>query len=99
MSLFERIRDDHAAARRQLQAVRGAADADRRAERFERLKRGLTAHHMVEEAVVYAALSHARGVPAEAEEAVQGHRRINALMEAIDAEPADGPGREARLAE
>lgn len=99
MSLFERIRDDHAAARRQLQAVRRGADADARAAQFERLKRGLTAHHMVEEAVVYAALSHARGVPAEAEEAVLGHRAINALLERLDAEPADGPGWEAGLAE
>lgn len=99
MSLFERIRDDHAAARRQLQAMRRAADAGQRAVRLERLKRGLTAHHMVEEAVVYAALAHARGVPAEAEAAVQGHRTINALLERLDADSADGPGWEAALAE
>lgn len=99
MSLFERIRDDHAAARRQLQAVRRAGDAEERAVRLERLKRALTAHHMVEEAVVYAALAHARDVPAEAEVTVQGHRAINALLERLDAESADGSGWEVALAE
>lgn len=99
MNLFERIRDDHAAARRQLQAVRRAADAAQRAQRLERLKRGLTAHHMVEEAVVYATLAHVEGVPAAAEEAVQGHRRINGLLERLDGEAADTPAFDARLGE
>jgi hypothetical protein len=99
MTLYDRIREDHASARDRLQAIRTAGNRDRRAALFERLKRDLLTHHMVEDAVVYSALAHTDEMPEAILEAGHAHRRINGLLEELDGTPIDSDQWHARLSD
>tara|TARA_R110000868_G_scaffold26220_14_gene101307 strand:- start:4671 stop:5129 length:459 start_codon:yes stop_codon:yes gene_type:complete len=88
--IFERIRQDHDAARQLVDEIESTTERARkkRDELFETFKIELWAHNRVEEATFYARLE-SKGEDEESLEAKNEHHMLNSLIEELDTMPKD----------
>lgn len=91
MNIFDRIKQDHDAARdviEKLKATTPRAWKTRR-ELFDKLKIDMWAHHKIEEAVFYSHLRAGKDMHGEAMEAYNEHHMANGVFEELDTFPVD----------
>lgn len=91
MTIFDRIKQDHDAAREvisKLKATTPRAWKTRR-ELFDHLKIDMWAHHKVEEAVFYSVLRAGDDMRGESLEAYNEHHMANGVFEELDTFPVD----------
>jgi hypothetical protein len=91
MNIFDRIKQDHDAAReviKKLKATTPRAWKTRR-ELFDHFKLDMWVHHKVEEAVFYSYLRDSKEMHGESMEAVNEHHMANGVIEELDTFPVD----------
>jgi hypothetical protein len=91
MNIFDRIKQDHDAARdviAKLKATTPRAWKTRR-DLFDMLKLEMWAHHKIEEAVFYSVLRGGEHMHGEAMEAYNEHHMANGVFEELDTFPVD----------
>ena len=91
MNIFDRIEQDHDAARKVIQDLK---DTSNRAEKtrqklFDHWKLDMWVHHKVEEAVFYSILRNTDEMHGDAMEAYNEHHMANGMIEELDTFPVD----------
>ncbi len=91
MNIFDRIKQDHDAAREVIQKIK---DTSERAEKtrqqlFDHWKLDMWVHHKVEEAVFYSILRETKEMHGDAMEAYNEHHMANGTIEELDTFPVD----------
>jgi hypothetical protein len=91
MDIYERIKQDHDAAREVIAKIKETTSRawKTRRELFDHLKLDMWVHHKVEEAVFYSHLRAGKEMHGEAMEAVNEHHTANGLFEELDTFPVD----------
>ena len=91
MNIFQRIKQDHDAARAVIEKLKATTPRawKQRAELFNHLKIDLWVHHKVEEAVFYSQLRAGKEMHGEAMEAYNEHHMANGVLEELDTFPVD----------
>ena len=91
MNIFDRIKQDHDAAREVIQNIK---DTSERAEKtrqnlFDHWKLDMWVHHKVEEAVFYSILRETKEMHGDAMEAYNEHHMANGMIEELDTFPVN----------
>lgn len=91
MNIFERIKQDHDAAREVIAKLKATTPRAHktRTELFDHLKLDMWVHHKVEEAVFYSYLRDTDEMHGEAMEAYNEHHMANGVFEELDTFPVD----------
>ena len=91
MNIFQRIKQDHDAAREVIEKLKATTPRawKLRRELFDHLKIDMWVHHKVEEAVFYSHLRAGKEMHGEAMEAYNEHHMANVVFEELDTFPVD----------
>lgn len=91
MNIFDRIKQDHDAAREVIEKLKNTTSRawKTRRELFDHLKLDMWVHHKVEEAVFYSHLRNGDDMHGEAMEAYNEHHMANGVFEELDTFPVD----------
>jgi Hemerythrin HHE cation binding domain len=91
MNIFDRIKQDHDAAREVIAKLKATEpdDAKARTQLFNHLKIDMWAHHKIEEAVFYSYLRAGEAMHGEAMEAYNEHHMANGVFEELDTFPVN----------
>jgi hypothetical protein len=91
MNIFNRIKQDHDAAREVIEKLKATTPRawKTRRELFDHLKLEMWVHHKVEEAVFYSHLRDGDDMHGEAMEAYNEHHMANGVFEELDTFPVD----------
>ena len=91
MNIFQRIKQDHDAAREVIEKLKATTPRawKQRRELFDQLKIDMWVHHKVEEAVFYSQLRAGKEMHGEAMEAYNEHHMANGVFEELDTFPVD----------
>lgn len=91
MNIFDRITQDHDAAREVIEKLKNTTSRawKTRRELFDHLKLDMWVHHKVEEAVFYSYLRDGDDMHGEAMEAYNEHHMANGVFEELDTFPVD----------